>query len=352
MDWQNVSPKFNKNNLKLHKSRGISTIVGGIIFLVLLTSGFSSFYIALDVQKDTINTQREISKDIVQKIQEQFSISTSTDPDNNNLLGIQVENKGQNPIEISNIWIINKSATETPPYSAVSIDVNYDDAFIPAGYDAPILKKTPLYMSPGEYDIKVVSVLGTIVTEIEFDPSGASGDGFGVFTGHILMDFTSFEFCEPSLDDCISNSTDWATAWDGKKDTAYIWRIILANRGPEDIFIEAHTALFMLRAQTQGGGNLPRVFYMLNDTTTSNEGPIAYTDNSKIMPTGSVPIVLYFGATVPGGATLETSHDSVASIAVNVLTFGHRDVINPGIYDDPGDPPYSQNMAFQAVRLS
>jgi len=347
MDWQNVSPKVNKNNLKLHKSRGISTIVGGIIFLVLLTSGFSSFYIALDVQKDTINTQREISKDIVQKIQEQFSISTSTDPDNN-LLGIQVENQGQNPIEISNIWIINKSAIETPPYSAVSIDVNYDDAFIPAGYDAPILKKTPLYMSPGEYDIKVVSVLGTIVTEKEFDPSGAGG---AILTGSIVMDFTTFEFCEPALDDCFSNSTDWATAWDGKKHTAYIWRINLANKGTEDIIVEQHTALLMLRAQTQGGGNLPRVFYMLNDTTTSNEGPIAYTDHSKIIPKDSTPIVFYFGATAVGGATLELTHDNVAIIAVDVLTFGHKDENNNGSYDNPGDPPYSQKLAFQAIRL-
>jgi len=350
VDWQNVSPKFNKNNLKLHKSRGISTIVGGLIFLVLMTSGFSTFYIAFDVQKDTINTHRAISKDMLQKTQEQFSISTSTDP-NNNLLGIQVKNEGQNPVQISNIWIINKSEANEP---ATSYDVNYDDAFITSGHETQILEKTPLYMSPGVYDIKVVSVLGTIVTEKKFDPNNPGGDGFGVFTGNILMNFTSFEFCQPvgatPDQDCTSDSSDWVTAWEGKKNTQYIWRIILANRGVEDIFIEEHTALFMLRAQTQGGGNLPRVFYILNDTTTSNEGPIAYTDHSKIMPTGSVSVELYFGATTAGGNTLETSHDNVASIAVNVLTFGHRDVL--GIYDDPGDLPYSQNMAFQAVRLN
>ena len=164
MDWKNVYPKFNKNNLKLHKSRGISTIVGGLIFLVLMTSAFSTFYIAFDILKDTINTQREISKDIIQKTQEQFFISAATDPDNNHLLGIQVKNQGQNPVEISNIWIINKSATETPPYSAVSYDVNYDDAFISPGYGTPILEKTPLYLTPNDYTIKVISTLGSIKT--------------------------------------------------------------------------------------------------------------------------------------------------------------------------------------------
>ena len=144
-----------------YNRRGISTIVGGIIFLVLLTSGFSSFYIALDVQKDTINTQREISKSIVEKTLEQFVISAGTDPVNNKL-GIQVKNQGPNPVEITNIWIINKSSVETPPNSANSYDIDYEDAFIPPGYGAPILENTPLYLGPNDYTVKVVSSLGSI----------------------------------------------------------------------------------------------------------------------------------------------------------------------------------------------
>jgi len=144
-----------------YNRRGISTIVGGIIFLVLLTSGFSSFYIALDVQKDTINTQREISKSIVEKTLEQFVISAGTDPVNNKL-GIQVKNQGPNPVEITNIWIINKSSVEAPPNSANSYDIDYQDAFIPPGYGTPILENTPLYLGPNDYTIKVVSSLGSI----------------------------------------------------------------------------------------------------------------------------------------------------------------------------------------------
>ena len=144
-----------------YNRRGISTIVGGIIFLVLLTSGFSSFYIALDVQKDTINTQREISKSIVEKTLEQFVISAGTDPVNNKL-GIQVKNQGPNPVEITNIWIINKSSVEAPPNSANSYDIDYEDAFIPPGYGTPILEHTPLYLGPNDYTIKVVSSLGSI----------------------------------------------------------------------------------------------------------------------------------------------------------------------------------------------
>ncbi len=331
--------------LAITRRKAISSIVGGIFFLVLMTSGFTVYYVALDTQSQMLDVQQIIADTEVKKIREKFTISVSIDPNDNDRLAIQVTNEGTNVVEIADAWIVNKTATNQP---AKRHEVKYDDAFIPAGFSGEILANTPLYMSPGEYDIKVVSILGTIVTEKEFDPSGAGG---AILTGSIVMDFTTFEFCEPALDDCFSDSSDWVTAWDGKKNTAYTWRINLANKGAEDILVELHTALLMLRAQTGGGGNLPRVFYVLNDTTTSNEGPIAYTDHSKIIPKDGTPIVIYFGANAAGSATLETTHDSVAIIAVDVLTFGHQDVNENKIYDDPGDPPYSQNLAFQAIRL-
>ncbi len=187
----------------------------------------------------------------------------------------------------------------------------------------------------------------------EFDPSGS---GSGIVTGSIFMDFKTFEFCRPADatpdQDCTSNSSDWITAWDGIQNKQYIWRINLANMGSEDILVEQHTALFMLHAQSGGGGNMPRVFFILNDTTTSNEGPIAYTDHSKIIPQNGTPIVLYFGADNPGSSVLQPSHNSPGIISVDVLTFGHQDVNENGSYDDPGDPPYSQNLAFQGLRLN
>jgi len=107
-----VEPSY-KNYL--NRKRGISTIVGGIIFLVLLTAGFSTFFVAMDVQSDTINAQRTVSDSIIKKTQEQFSIAAATDDSNNwHKLGIQVQNEGSNPIQISNIWIVNKSQLNQP----------------------------------------------------------------------------------------------------------------------------------------------------------------------------------------------------------------------------------------------
>jgi len=153
--------------------RGISSIVGGIFFLVLMTSGFTVYYIALDTQSQMLRTQQIIADVEVKKIREQFTISVSTDSNDNERLAIQVTNEGNNLVEIADAWIINTTATSQP---AIKYEIKYGDAFIPARFNGEILASTPLYMSPGKYDIKVVSTLGTIVTEEDFDPNSSSGE--------------------------------------------------------------------------------------------------------------------------------------------------------------------------------
>jgi len=150
------------SNFKNFKGRkGIASVVGGLFFLVLMTSGFTVYYVALEIQSEMIDTQQLIASTEIKKIQEKFAISATADPSNNNLLQIQVKNQGYHPIEIADVWIINKTDINQP---ATKYELDYNDAFIPAGYGGQILENTPLYLNPDLYDIKVVSTLGTIRT--------------------------------------------------------------------------------------------------------------------------------------------------------------------------------------------
>ena len=158
---------FYKKRAGLHKRRAVSTIVGAAIFLVLFASASSTFFIAMDVQRDTINTQRIISDSIMEKSKEKFSIAVSTDESNNNKLGIQVKNQGTNPVEIGDVWIINNSGS----FPAKKYLLDYKDSIIPPGYGSNILENTPLFMNTDDYDIKVVSTLGTI-EKSEFNVGG------------------------------------------------------------------------------------------------------------------------------------------------------------------------------------
>ncbi|MEO9309244.1 MAG: hypothetical protein ABI337_03010 [Nitrososphaera sp.] len=143
----------------MSQKRAISTLVGSVFFLVLLMSGLSVSYLVIETQSDMITAQQTIADTEIKKIQEKFYVSASTDESNNNRLLLYVENQGSNSLEIDKLWIINKTANEVQKF-----DINYTDAILAPNYGVEILQNTPLYLAPGDYDIKLVSSLGTIKT--------------------------------------------------------------------------------------------------------------------------------------------------------------------------------------------
>lgn len=155
-----------------NSKRGISSVVGALIFTVLMIAGFSAMSLALDSQTDIVNTQRVVADIELKKQQEQFGIAVFTDA--NNILNVSVDNNGQNPVEISRVWITNKTLATQP---AKPFSINSDDAFVPTGFTSNVLSSQPLYMIPDTYDIKVISTLGTVkITEVTVG-SGPSSNG-------------------------------------------------------------------------------------------------------------------------------------------------------------------------------
>lgn len=141
--------------------RGISTIIGSVFFLVLLSGGLSVSYLVIETQSDMIKTQQVIADTEIKKIQEKFIVSISADSVDRNRLAVYVKNQGSNPLQIDNIWIINQTA---PNYAAKKYDTNYTESVLAPGYGTQILENYPLYMNSGNYLIKVISSIGTIRT--------------------------------------------------------------------------------------------------------------------------------------------------------------------------------------------
>jgi hypothetical protein len=152
--------------------RGISSVVGALIFTVLMIAGFSAMSLALDSQTDIVNTQRVVADIELKKQQEQFGIAVFADA--NNILNVSVDNNGQNPVEISRIWITNKTLPTQPvtPFTVTS-----DDAFVPTGFTSNVLSTQPLYIVPDTYDVKVISTLGTVRTAELTIGAGPSSSG-------------------------------------------------------------------------------------------------------------------------------------------------------------------------------
>ncbi len=150
----------------------MSSVVGALFFTVLMVAGFSVLSLALDAQTDIVTTQRIVADIEIKKQQEQFGILASTD--GNDILNISINNQGQNPVEISSIWITNKTLSDQP---ATRYDVNYNDAFIPSGFTTNVLSTQSLEIIPDTYDIKVISVFGTIKTVELVVGAGATSSG-------------------------------------------------------------------------------------------------------------------------------------------------------------------------------
>lgn len=127
--------------------------------------------LALDAQTDIVTTQRIVSDIEIKKQQEQFGILASTDV--NDHLIVNINNEGQNPIEVSSIWITNKTLPDQP---VKRYTINYDDAFVPSGFLSDVVSSQTLEMIPDTYDIKVVSSFGSIKT-VELDMTGGGTSG-------------------------------------------------------------------------------------------------------------------------------------------------------------------------------
>jgi hypothetical protein len=150
--------------------RGISTVIGSVFFLVLMTSGLSVSYLVIETQSDMIQAQQTIADSEIKKIQEKYFLSVSSDSTDSNRLAVYVKNQGTNPLQIESLWIVNKTQPTQP---AQKFDVEYTDSVLAPGYGADILQNTPMYMNPGIYDIKTISTIGTIKTT-EVNVGGAN----------------------------------------------------------------------------------------------------------------------------------------------------------------------------------
>lgn len=150
--------------------RAITTIIGSVFFLVLMTAGLSVSYVVIETQSDMIQAQQTIADSEIHKIQEKYLLSASSDSTTNNKLAVYVKNQGTNPLQIESIWIINKTHATQP---AQKFDIDYTDSVLSPGYGTNILQNTPLYMNPGIYDIKTITSIGTIKTS-EINVGGAN----------------------------------------------------------------------------------------------------------------------------------------------------------------------------------
>jgi hypothetical protein len=158
---------MNLKNNKLKSRRGLSSIVGGLLFVILMVATFAVLGVALNSQTGIVETNLQVADQELKKSQEDFSVNVFAD--SNEFLTVDVNNLGQNHVEIKNLVITNK--TQTPNFPTKVHEIPPNASLVVSGDNANVLSTLPLKLSLAkppnvveEYEIKTISSLGTIRT--------------------------------------------------------------------------------------------------------------------------------------------------------------------------------------------
>jgi hypothetical protein len=190
--------KFKNYQYTPKKRRGLSTIVGALLFVVLMVSAFSMFGLTLQYQGEMAQTARIVASAELAQQQEDYKINIYTD--SNQLLTVDVNNVEQNVVEIFSLVITNKTgvAAAAAGYPVNIHDIPSDASFVTPGETANVVSATPLTLAlaanPGDielYNFKVISSLGTIKTQsVSCDDTacGAIASAGGGLTATLFLD--------------------------------------------------------------------------------------------------------------------------------------------------------------------
>ncbi len=100
--------KFKDCQFEPKNRRGLSSVIGALIFMILMVSAFSMLGLVLDNQGEMSQTAKVVANADLKKKQENFKINIYANPPNQ-LLTVDVENVGQNHVEIPTLIITNST---------------------------------------------------------------------------------------------------------------------------------------------------------------------------------------------------------------------------------------------------
>ena len=185
--------KFENYRFTPKKRRGLSSIVGALLFVVLMVATFSVLSVALTTQTDIASTSRDVAARDLAKQQEDFTMASQTNALLPPELTVNVDNDAKNPLEIFSLVISDQQAEPGFITTTTVYDIPADASFIMPGDEENILATTvppitlPLPL-PLEneiiYTFKTVSSLGNFAFDTIFctefgctDPVTPPGDG-------------------------------------------------------------------------------------------------------------------------------------------------------------------------------
>jgi len=163
--------KFKNYQYTPKKRRGLSSIVGALLFVVLMVATFSVMGVSLNSQTEIVSTSRAVANMDWEKSQEDFTMASATNPAIE--LAVNVKNNGEFPLEIFSL-VVTDSQDEFGVFATTVYDIPSDASYIMPDKTENILATTvpPITLIlplPGNndkvYTFKTISSRGNIAMD-------------------------------------------------------------------------------------------------------------------------------------------------------------------------------------------
>ena len=168
------------------KRRGLSSVVGALLFVVLMVATFSVLGVALNTQTEIVDTSRSVADMGLKKQQEKFIINNVVQPIGSTLQIHATNKHPTNPTEIFTLVMTNSSDISNG-FPTTTIDIPSETSFLPPSTDdtTDIVETLNLKMKTPPsgtdlYQFKVISSLGNVEKfNLVCDSSGLCGQSIG-----------------------------------------------------------------------------------------------------------------------------------------------------------------------------
>jgi hypothetical protein len=308
--------------MKQTANRGVSTVVGSVLFMILIASVMSTLFVTL------FQFNNSSQKSIIQeqaRTQENFVIDELiADTGFNIVSGIHVNNTGSIAIRVSAIYI-NSVLFQQPTGESTTVDPKEGSTILftsPVGFNA-------------ESKISITSERGvkTLVKEGDFlkgqNPPVQEQE---LYFGPLKLDFQKFFYAKYQGNN-YPDSEGWISGWQVDKGTELVWNITVTDIDYRPITLNKYSCLTLI--PNDGGAQLPWYIEKIEHSDGSNSMTIA--------PEETVTIT-YRWATAQQAKSVSV-FSSRAECRV-FLTFY-------GVFNEFGNTRnYGQTIPFEAVLVS
>jgi len=308
--------------MKKRQNRGVSTVIGSVLFLVLITGLAAALFVAL-FQFDDTSRAALISEE--NRNQEKFEIDgLQTDSEFTYVSAIHVNNTGSTAIRIRAVYLDGSLLWE-PAETIGSIDAK-------EGYLLTLPSQIP-FVSTSKIVLASERGVTTVAREGDFysgpPPPYQDQD---LYFGPLKLDFEEFYYAK--YDGSVyPDSSGWIKGWQVPRSTELVWRIVVKDVDERPITLNRYSCLTLI--PNDGGSQIP--WYI--EKIVHSDGSNSWT----IMPQETVSI-LYRWATAQ--QTKSVKIFSARTESRVFLTFY-------GVFNEYGTTEhYGQTIPFEAVLVT